>query len=135
VVADLSVSRRHAELRWSPGGGYEIADLGSRNGTFLNGQRITTAEVTEADVIGIGLATFRLVGDHLQEFVDVGDVSLDARGLTVTLPSGKVLLDDISFPLNERCLLGVTGPSGAGKPVTGLRHSFGGRRSGADWRP
>jgi hypothetical protein len=49
VVADLSVSRRHAELRRSPGGGYEIADLGSHNGTFLNGQRITTpAEVTES---------------------------------------------------------------------------------------
>jgi len=72
VVADLGVSRRHAELRRAPGGGYEIADLGSHNGTFLNGQRVNTAMVTEADVIGVGLATFRLVGDELQEFVDAG---------------------------------------------------------------
>jgi ABC-type multidrug transport system ATPase subunit/pSer/pThr/pTyr-binding forkhead associated (FHA) protein len=126
VVADLGVSRRHAELRSSPGGEYEIADLGSHNGTFLNGQRITTATVSEADVIGIGPATFRLVGDELQEFVDGGDISLDARGLTVTLPNGKVLLDDVSFPLGERCLLGVIGPSGAGKStllgaLTGMR--------------
>ena len=126
VVADLSVSRRHAELRRRPGGEYEIADLGSHNGTFLNGQRVTTATVTEADVIGIGPATFRLVGDELQEFVDGGDISLDARGLTVTLPNGKVLLDDVSFPLSERCLLGVIGPSGAGKStllgaLTGMR--------------
>ena len=126
VVADLSVSRRHAELRRRPGGEYEIADLGSHNGTFLNGQRITTAMVTEADVIGIGPATFRLFGDELQEFVDGGDISLDARGLTVTLPNGKVLLDDVSFPLSERCLLGVIGPSGAGKStllgaLTGMR--------------
>ena len=126
VVTDLGVSRRHAELRRLPGGEYEIADLGSHNGTFLNGQRITTATVTEADVIGIGPATFRLVGDELQEFVDGGDVSLDARGLTVTLPNGKVLLDDVSFPLGERCLLGVIGPSGAGKStllgaLTGMR--------------
>jgi len=126
VVADLSVSRRHAELRRLPGGEYEIVDLGSHNGTFLNGQRVTTAVVTEGDVIGIGQATFRLVGDQLQEFVDAGDVSLDARGLTVTLPSGKVLLDDVSFPLGERCLLGVIGPSGAGKStllgaLTGMR--------------
>ena len=126
VVADLGVSRRHAELRRSPGGDYEIADLGSHNGTFLNGQRITTATVTEADVIGIGPATFRLVGDELQEFVDGGDISLDARGLTVTLPNGKVLLDDVSFRLGERCLLGVIGPSGAGKStlvgaLTGMR--------------
>jgi ABC-type multidrug transport system ATPase subunit len=126
VVADLGVSRRHAELRRLPGGEYEIADLGSHNGTFLNGQRITKATVTGADVIGIGPATFHLVGDELQEFVDGGDVSLDARGLTVTLPNGKVLLDDVSFPLGERCLLGVIGPSGAGKStllgaLTGMR--------------
>jgi len=126
VVADLNVSRRHAELRRLPGGEYEIADLGSHNGTFLNGQRITKATVTEADVIGIGPASFRLVGDELQEFVDGGDISLDARGLTVTLPNGKVLLDDVSVPLGERCLLGVIGPSGAGKStllgaLTGMR--------------
>jgi|HubBroStandDraft_5_1064220.scaffolds.fasta_scaffold04768_5 ABC-type multidrug transport system ATPase subunit len=126
VVADLGVSRHHAELRRLPGGEYEIADLGSHNGTFLNGQRVTEATVTGADVIGIGPATFHLVGDELQEFVDGGDVSLDARGLTVTLPNGKVLLDDVSFPLGERCLLGVIGPSGAGKStllgaLTGMR--------------
>ena len=126
VVADLGVSRRHAELRRSPGGEYEITDLGSHNGTFLNGQRISSATVTEADVIGIGPATFRLVGDELQEFVDGGDISLDASGLTVTLPNGKVLLDDVSFRLGERCLLGVIGPSGAGKStllgaLTGMR--------------
>ena len=43
-------------------GGYEIVDLGSHNGTYVNGQRVTSAPVTEADIIGIGPATFRLVG-------------------------------------------------------------------------
>jgi ABC-type multidrug transport system ATPase subunit len=127
VVSDLSVSRYHAELRRLPGGGYEIADLSSHNGSYLNGQRITAATpVTESDIIGIGLANFRLVGDELQEFIDTGDVSLNARGLTVRLPSGKVILDNVSFPLGERCLLGVIGPSGAGKStllgaLTGMR--------------
>jgi ABC-type multidrug transport system ATPase subunit len=125
VVPDLQVSRYHAELRRAPGG-YEITDLGSHNGTFVNGQRISSAVVTEADAIGVGLATFRLVGDELQQFDDTGDISLDARGLTVTLSSGKVLLDDVGFPLPERCLLGVIGPSGAGKStllgaLTGMR--------------
>jgi ABC-type multidrug transport system ATPase subunit len=126
VVQDLRVSRYHAELRKAPGGEYEITDLGSHNGTFVNGQRVTGCVVTEADAIGVGMATFRLVGDELQEFVDTGDVSLDARGLTVTLSSGKVLLSDVTFPLPERCLLGVIGPSGAGKStllgaLTGMR--------------
>ena len=126
VVSDLRVSRYHAELRRSPGGEYQIADLGSHNGTFVNGQRIESAVVTEADVVGVGLATFRLVGDQLQQFDDTGDVSLDAQGLTVTLSSGKVLLNDVTFPLPERCMLGVIGPSGAGKStllgaLTGMR--------------
>jgi ABC transport system ATP-binding/permease protein len=126
VVADLQVSRHHAELRKSPGGSYEITDLGSHNGTFINGARIESAVVTDADVIGVGRTTFRLVGDELQQFDDTGDVSLDAQRLTVTLSSGKILLNDVSFPLPERCLLGVIGPSGAGKStllgaLTGMR--------------
>ncbi len=116
VVADLSVSRVHAELRNLGSGRYEIADLGSHNGTFVNGQRITRATtVTEQDLIGIGRATFRLVGDELREFIDEGDVSFVAQDLTVRLPGGKVLLDHVSFPIPERSLVGVIGPSGAGK--------------------
>ena len=114
VVSDLSVSRYHAELR-KTGRGYEIVDLASHNGTFLNGQWVTAAPVTERDIISIGPATFSLVGDELQEFIDTGDISLAATDLTVRLPNGKVLLDHVSFPLGERCLLGVIGPSGAGK--------------------
>jgi ABC transport system ATP-binding/permease protein len=115
VVSDLSVSRHHAELRRTSRGSYEIVDLDSHNGTYLNGQRITAAPVTETDLIGVGPATFRRVGEQLQEFLDTGDISLSARELTVRLSSGKVLLDHMSFPLGERCLLGVIGPSGAGK--------------------
>ncbi|GAA3245085.1 hypothetical protein GCM10020256_71630 [Streptomyces thermocoprophilus] len=36
VVDDLVVSRRHAELRPLPGGGHEIVDVGSHNGTFFS---------------------------------------------------------------------------------------------------
>jgi ABC transport system ATP-binding/permease protein len=125
VVPDLSVSRFHAELRRA-GHGFEIVDLRSHNGTYVNGQRVIAAPVTEYDLIGIGPATLRLVGDQLQEFIDTGDVSLAASDLTVRLPGGKVLLDHVGFPLGGRCLLGVIGPSGAGKStllgaLTGIR--------------
>src|SRR6202034_3575994 len=115
VVSDLSVSRYHADLRRDSRGGYEIADLSSHNGTYVNGQRVPSAPVTEADIISIGPATFHVVGQELVEFIDTGDVSLNVQGLTVRISSGKVLLDQVSFPLGERCLLGVIGPSGAGK--------------------
>ncbi len=115
VVADLGVSRYHAELRKDPRGGYTIVDLNSHNGTFVNGQRVGSAPVTERDTIAIGPATYRLVGNELQEFLDTGDISYIAMDLTYTLPSGRVLLDHVTFPLGERCLMGVIGPSGAGK--------------------
>jgi len=126
VIEDLSVSRRHAELRKSHSGRYQIIDLGSHNGTFVNGARVHQAELAEADIVAIGHATFRLADGELRQYVDTGDVSLEARDLRVQVGGGKVLLDGVSFPIPERCLLGVIGPSGAGKStllgaLTGMR--------------
>ena len=115
VVPELIVSRHHAELRETVDGRYEIVDLGGHNGTFVNGQRVTSAVLNDTDIVGIGRATFRVVGNEVQEFVDTGDVSLIAEKLTVRTGKGKVLLDNVSFPIPERCLVGVIGPSGAGK--------------------
>jgi ABC-type multidrug transport system ATPase subunit len=126
IVSDLGVSRKHAELRKSPSGRYQIIDLGSHNGTFVNGARVTKAELTESDIVSVGPATFRLADGELREYVDEGDVSLAAHDLRVTVRGGKVLLDGVTFPIPERCLLGVIGPSGAGKStllgaLTGMR--------------
>ena len=60
LADDLGISRYHAELRKSPAGGYEIVDLASHNGTFVNGQRISRTMLTEHDIVRIGHATFRL---------------------------------------------------------------------------
>ncbi|GGZ30464.1 ABC transporter ATP-binding protein [Streptomyces inusitatus] len=127
VVDDLTVSRHHAELRVRPDGRHEIADLGSHNGTFLNGGPVARALVSPGDVVGIGHSAFLLVGGELQQYVDTGEVSLDVQDLAVTVDRGrKTLLDGVSFPVGEKCLLAVVGPSGAGKStllgaLTGLR--------------
>ncbi|MGW1286197.1 FHA domain-containing protein [Streptomyces sp. NPDC001118] len=116
VVDDLIVSRRHAELRAHLDGTYEIIDLGSHNGTYLNGRPVTRAPVGPGDIVGVGHSAFCLVGDELQEYVDTGEVSLDVQDLTVTVDRGDtILLDHVSFPVGEKCLLAVVGPSGAGK--------------------
>ena len=118
VVSDLGVSRKHAELRKSQTGRYQIIDLGSHNGTYVNGSRVEQAEVSEEDIIGIGHATFRLADGELREYVDAGSVSFEARDLLVQVSDNgkpKVLLEGITFPLSERSFTAVIGPAGAGK--------------------
>jgi ABC transport system ATP-binding/permease protein len=126
VLPDLDVSRHHAELRKSPTGTYEIIDLGSHNGTFVNGRRVSSAVLSDADIVSIGHSTFRLAGGELRQFLDAGEVTFSAHDLVVRVAGGKVLLDRVSFPIPEKCLLGVIGPSGAGKStllgaLTGMR--------------
>ena len=125
VLSDLNVSRHHAELRKSPTGSYEIVDLGSHNGTFVNGQRVSSQLLTEQDLVSIGSSTFRLKDGELSQFVDDGNITFNAQDLVVKVGS-KVLLDHVTFPIPEKCLLGVIGPSGAGKStllgaLTGMR--------------
>ena len=118
VLADLGVSKHHAELRMSPTGRYQIFDMGSHNGTFVNGNQVNQAELTEDDIVSIGHATFRLAGGVLQEYIDEGDVPFEAIDLRVTVPDSgkqKVLLEGVSFPLAERSMMAVIGPAGAGK--------------------
>ena len=125
VLSDLNVSKRHAELRKSPTGSYEIVDLGSHNGTFVNGQQVSSQVLSEQDIVSIGNSTFRLKDGELIQFVDDGNITFTAQDLVVKAGS-KVLLDHVTFPIPEKCLLGVIGPSGAGKStllgaLTGMR--------------
>ncbi|MFJ6388426.1 FHA domain-containing protein [Streptomyces sp. NPDC091972] len=118
VVSDLQVSRNHAEFHSMPDGRMEIRDLGSHNGTYVNGQPIPKGGSTllgPSDIVGVGHSTFRIVGDRLEEFVDTGEVTFSARHLTVTVDGGKQILKDVSFGVPEKSLIAVIGPSGSGK--------------------
>lgn len=55
---DVTVSRRHAEFR-REGGAFQVRDVGSLNGTYLNRERIDEADLSGADEVQIG--KFRLV--------------------------------------------------------------------------
>jgi pSer/pThr/pTyr-binding forkhead associated (FHA) protein len=56
---DITVSRRHAEVRQRADGGYEVADVGSLNGTYLNRERVESAALKDGDELQIG--TFKLL--------------------------------------------------------------------------
>jgi diguanylate cyclase (GGDEF)-like protein len=68
VIEDASVSRHHARISRA-GDSYEIEDLGSRNGTFVQNQRVERATLKEGDVVRVGSrASFRLtVADAAHE--------------------------------------------------------------------
>jgi hypothetical protein len=62
VVVEPSISRRHAELRRA-GEHWLLRDLGSRNGTRLNGMRVSAeVEARPGDQVSFGGVRFRLGG-------------------------------------------------------------------------
>ncbi|HVX15762.1 MAG TPA: FHA domain-containing protein [Pirellulales bacterium] len=109
------VSRRHARLIRSDEG-YLLEDLGSANGTFLNGSRIAgPTPVRPRDRIGFGSCVFQLTDDGRLEKRDYkGNVTLEARGIGVTVPQRK-LLEGVSLTIFPSEFVGLMGPSGAGK--------------------
>lgn len=54
VIPDINASRSHAEIRQEANGTWVLSDLGSTNGTWVNGRRIKSAPLSDADMICIG---------------------------------------------------------------------------------
>jgi methylmalonyl-CoA mutase cobalamin-binding subunit len=66
VLQDRAVSGQHCRIRAREQGGFEVIDLKSTNGTFVNEKRITQHKLNAGDVIKAGetFMTFRM--DHLK---------------------------------------------------------------------
>jgi pSer/pThr/pTyr-binding forkhead associated (FHA) protein len=56
---DITVSRRHAEIKRNEAGAFRITDMGSLNGTYVNKMRVEEADLASGDEIQIG--KFRLI--------------------------------------------------------------------------
>ncbi len=114
-----TVSARHAEIR-KVAGGFEIADLNSTNGTFVNGQRITRQLLKPRDRISLGAVQFIFDGSQIEQQSDGTRIRLTARGVTVDVTNAATgsptrLLDDVSLAIEPCEFVGLLGPSGAGK--------------------
>jgi len=60
-IYDPTISRNHAEVSEADGAaGLKIKDVGSSNGTFLNGNRVTEAVAADGDVVTFGKIAFRV---------------------------------------------------------------------------
>ncbi len=75
------VSRQHAIVRCYNAFQYQIMDLGSRNGTFVNGRRVITPVVLEPGA-KVRIADYELIFDHLPDegTEDQVDATLAAQG-------------------------------------------------------
>ena len=83
VLADPNVSRFHAELVRDDDGTVELVDLGSRNGTRLNGDLITRVRLKPGAEIGIGPFQIVFDGSSITARDDRGSLRLDAADVTM----------------------------------------------------
>jgi ABC-type multidrug transport system ATPase subunit len=117
ILDNPQVSRQHAVIEQA-GGRHTLRDVGSTNGTFVNGKRIGTHLLTPGDVIQIG--AFKLVygGDRLAQYDQRGALRLDARGLTRIIGQPgqeRSILKDVSISIAPREFVALVGGSGTGK--------------------
>ena len=113
-IDDLVVSRFHAEIVQNDQGGFDLVDLRSANGTFVNGAMIKRRELEIGDLVSIGNITRRFTSDGLESPVGVEGVDIVAKDLSFSV-GDRQLLSDINFHLGPRSLTAIVGPSGAGK--------------------
>ena len=87
-LRDHEISRHHCIIR-VVGGEATLVDLGSSNGTYLNGQRVRSqAPLHSGDELRLGAATFVVdLGDPEATRLDVPDV--DPLAGTIKLPKKK----------------------------------------------
>jgi adenylate cyclase len=80
-VFDPTISRRHAELV-AEGDAVRVRDLGSSNGTFLNGAKIDQATIAADDLVAFGKVPFRLTL-YDAPVVERAPASLSPAGATI----------------------------------------------------
>lgn len=75
VLNDREVSKHHAEVEWTEEG-WVVRDLGSSNGTYVNGEAVEVCLLQGGDVVELGTCRYRLVvgGD------DGAEVTLSPAG-------------------------------------------------------
>ncbi len=112
VINSQHVSRKHC-LVFKKQNRIFVKDLDSRNGTFINGNRIKgETEITEKDIIFIGTTKISLsspTSDLRKE------VAIQIKGLEKKWDEVKYAFHKINLTIPAASIAGIMGPSGCGK--------------------
>jgi two-component system, cell cycle response regulator len=84
VLVDPAVSARHCSVEPDGESGFRVLDLGSRNGTFVNGEKVAERSLVEGDKIFVGETVLRFsLHDAIEErFHDRVDTLMNVDALT-----------------------------------------------------
>jgi pSer/pThr/pTyr-binding forkhead associated (FHA) protein len=66
IINDPNVSKKHAVIETWSRDTYFIRDLASTNGTYINGQRVTTTKIKNGDIITVGDTRLKLRVENIQ---------------------------------------------------------------------
>jgi len=124
-VFDPTISRRHAEVSFDDAG-VSVRDLGSSNGTFVNGVKVTQIHLNPGDVISFGKVSFRLTERAATPTPAVGRGSGTRRGSTGPPSPGA----DVTGPILDNAVTSHEGtivrqlrvPEGTDGLTAALRH-------------
>src|SRR5580704_6012883 len=92
VVADPSVSRFHAEFSLQ-GTNITLRDLGSRNGTFVDGKRVDSSQVRVGQLLHFGCVLLQL--ETADENVGKGNAELETASISDVLEAAPTELDNL----------------------------------------
>ena len=116
-IDDHEVSRRHAELRPTDSG-FQLVDLGSSNGTYVNNRRVDEATLASGDRVQIGRTLFVFSqSDGLESSID-GVQILSADGSDDGSRIIASISDDLPAPAG-----GSLGPNDTQNPGLAKAHS------------